>query len=262
MTRANRPVPVGVTSTSARLPGGRTRRRAGRCGQVGAVLGDLYERVPLQAERQHPGDAGVDDPPALRRLGTAGMTRLVLAVDQHQRAFAALHASRRGLAGTGAVGSRVMSLTSSTRSSATGRAGPPSTISAPASPPETWSATVPWWWGWYQCVPGRVVGGDRGKVVERGAGVDPEEGVVAVGLRGDAQPVGVQVGGLVEPVGQPDGELVAGAHPQGRTGGAGVVPQRAGVAAGQPDARGAATSSICSLPSRPTSPEVGRDPRR
>ena len=64
----------------------------------------------------------------------------------------------------------------------------------------------------------RVVGGDADQVVERGAGVDPEEGVVAVALRGDAQPVGVQVGGLVQPVGQPDGELVTGAHPQRGTG--------------------------------------------
>ena len=52
--------------------------------------------------------------------------------------IAALSMRSIGLAGTGVpVVSRVMSLISSTRSAATGRAGPPSTMSAPASPPET-----------------------------------------------------------------------------------------------------------------------------
>ena len=63
----------------------------------------------------------------------------------------------------------------------------------------------------------RVVGGDPVEVVERGARVDDQEGVVAVALRGDPQAVGVQVGRLVEPVGEPHGELVAGADAQGRT---------------------------------------------
>ena len=84
----------------------------------------------------------------------------------------------------------------------------------------------------------RVVGGHADEVVEGGAGVDPQERVVAVGLRGDAQAVGVQVGGLVEPVGEPHGELVAGAHPQGGAGGGAVVAEGAGVAAREPDAGG------------------------
>ncbi len=83
---------------------------------------------------------------------------------------------------------------------------------------------------------GRMVGGDAEEVVERRSRFDPHEGVVAGALRGDAKAVGVQVGRLVEPIGQADGELVAGADAQCRARGASVEAERGGVATGQPDA--------------------------
>jgi hypothetical protein len=48
-----------------------------------------------------------------------------------------------------------------------------------------------------------------------------------------AQPVSVQVGGLVEPVDQANGELIAGPDPQGRARGDAVETQPACVAARQ-----------------------------
>ena len=65
---------------------------------------------------------------------------------------------------------------------------------------------------------GRVIGRQLVVVVERLAGLDHDEGVVAVALRGDVQAVHVQVGRLVEAVDQVD----AGGGP--RAAGAGSGP--------------------------------------
>jgi hypothetical protein len=63
--------------------------------------------------------------------------------------------------------------------------------------------------------------------------LDPQERVVPVALWRDPQPVSVQVGGLLEPVGQSHRQLVARPHPQRRSRRGPVVSQRLGIPAGQ-----------------------------
>lgn len=71
-----------------------------------------------------------------------------------------------------------------------------------------------------------VVSGDPIPVGAGFAWFDHDEDVVAVAFGRDVQPVGVQVGHLVEGVLEGDGELIAGPDPKGRPGSRPVVGQR------------------------------------
>ncbi len=209
---------------------------AGRPAEEGAVLGDLNQLVAVEAQRQDPGRAGVDDPPALGGAGRGGDGGLVLPIDQQQPALAA-HRSVGGARrddGAACVEGDVGDQHQPVRCAEDLCAAVDDQPAGQSAEQLVGDHAVV-----VRVVPvgaGRVVGGDAVEVVERRSRFDPHEGVVAGALRGDAKAVGVQVGRLVEPVGQSDGELVAGADAQSRAGGASVEAERGGVATGQSDA--------------------------
>jgi hypothetical protein len=88
-----------------------------------------------------------------------------------------------------------------------------------------------------------VIPVDAGRMIERkpvlvseaGAGIDRDEHVVPGTLRGDMQPVHVQVCGLVKAVDKPDAEYIARTYAESGTRDAAVVTHSRGLPPGEPE---------------------------
>ena len=186
------------------------------------LAGGPSVRRALVACGRHPGDADRISPSRSAR-GGRGELGIEVSVDQDQNALPAGHPLHRRDRLHDAVGCpAVMSEITSTRSALTW-VGPfldnDGAVEAAEDLVGGQAVVV-------RVVPERscrVVGRDQVVVVERFAGVDRHERVVAVALRGDLQPVGVQVGRLVEVVDQVDTEVVTLPQAQGRSGDPTVV---------------------------------------
>jgi len=100
--------------------------------------------------------------PPLPFAGVGGQAGAGLAVDQDEVAFAAHHLGHRrhrldvAAAVEGDVGDDQDPFAGDRYRGALADGD-----GAVESPPKTWSATIPWWCGWYQCTPGGWSSGSR-----------------------------------------------------------------------------------------------------